>query len=77
MALAGKGKSSGVRTILAYKVGNKAFFVYGFAKNARANIGPDELKVLKHLAKELLEYSDKALTETIKHGALIEVENDG
>lgn len=77
VALAGRGKSGGVRTLLAYRVGNKAFFVYGFAKNARANISADELKALKRLAKELLEYSDKALTKAIEHGALIEVENDG
>jgi hypothetical protein len=77
VALAGGGKSGGVRTLLAYKAGNKAFFVYGFAKNARANISADELKALKYLAKELLKYSDKALTDAIKHGALIEVEKDG
>ena len=77
VALAGRGKSSGVRTLLAYKVRNKAFFVYGFAKNARANISTDELKALKHLAKVLLGYSDKALTEAIKYGALIEVQDNG
>ncbi len=77
VALAGRGKSGGVRTLLAYKVGNKAFFVYGFAKNARANISTEELKALKHLAKALLGYSDKALTEAIEYGALIEVENNG
>ncbi|MEX1058260.1 MAG: type II toxin-antitoxin system RelE/ParE family toxin [Natronospirillum sp.] len=77
VAIGGRGKGSGVRTLLAYKVGNKAFFVYGFAKNARANISTDELKALKVLAKELLGYSDKALTEAIKHGVLIEVKNDG
>lgn len=77
VALAGRGKSGGVRTLLAYKVRNKAFFVYGFAKNARANISADELKALKHLAKELLGYSDKTLTKAIKYGELIEVENDG
>jgi hypothetical protein len=63
--------------LLAYKVGNKAFFVYDFAKNARANISAAELKALKHLAKELLDYSDKALTVAIRHRVLIEVENDG
>lgn len=77
VALSGQGKSGGVRTLLAYKVGNKAFFVYGFAKNARANIRTDELKALKYLAQELLGYSDNALTDAIKHGALIEVEKDG
>ena len=37
VAVGGRGKSSGVRTLLAYKSGDKAFFVYGFAKNARMN----------------------------------------
>lgn len=77
VALAGRGKSAGVRTLLAYRLGNKAFFVYGFSKSTRANISNDELKALKLLAKELLGYSDKALTEAIQYGALIEVENDG
>lgn len=77
VAIGGRGKSSGVRTLLAYRIGNKAFFVFGFAKNARANISADELKALKALAKELLGYSDNALTAAIKHGVLIEVENDG
>ena len=77
VALAGGGKSGGVRTILAYKVGNKAFFVYGFAKNDREIIKANELKALKHLAQELLAYGDKALTEATKHGELIEVKNDG
>mgnify|MGYP003384872244 FL=1 len=77
VALAGRGKSGGARTLLAYKVGNKAFFVYGFAKNARASIKDDELKALKLYAQELLGYSDKALTKAIKYGVLIEVKNDG
>lgn len=77
VAVGGRGKSGGVRTLLAYKVSNKAFFVYGFAKNARVNISANELNALKYLAKELLAYSDEALVEAINHGVLIEVENDG
>jgi hypothetical protein len=46
VAIAGHGKSGGIRTLLAYKTGNKAFFVYGFAKNSRANINTEELKGL-------------------------------
>ena len=44
VAIQGKGKSGGVRTIIAYRIEDKAFFVYGFAKSARANISADELK---------------------------------
>jgi hypothetical protein len=56
VAVGGRGKRGGVRTLLAYMSGNKAFFVYGFAKNARANVSMDELKALKRLAKELMNY---------------------
>lgn len=76
VAIGGKGKSGGVRTLLAYRFGDKAFFVYGFAKSVRANISVDELKALKRLAKELLGYSDNELSKAILHGALIEVEDD-
>lgn len=47
VALGGRGKSGGARTLLVYRAGDKAFFVYGFAKNARANISAKELKALK------------------------------
>ena len=77
VAVGGRGKSGGVRTLLAYKSGEKAFFVYGFAKNVRVNVSACELKALKHLAKELMNYSDKALTKAIQHGALIEVKDNG
>ncbi len=76
VAVGGQGKSGGMRTLLAYRVGDKAFFVYGFAKSARANISADELRALKYLAKELLSYSDRALGKAIKSGALIEVKSD-
>ncbi|TPV59125.1 type II toxin-antitoxin system RelE/ParE family toxin [Aestuariibacter sp. GS-14] len=69
----GQGKSGGLRTILAFKVDDKAFFLYGFSKNARENIDSKELKALKRLAKELFAYSDEQLKKAIKAGSLVEV----
>jgi hypothetical protein len=77
VAVGGKGKSGGVRTLLAFKGGEKAFFIYGFAKNARANIKADEAKALKKYATVLMGYSDKALNKAVQEGALIEVRDDG
>lgn len=77
IAVGRRGKSGGVRTVLAYRVEDKAFFVYGFAKNVRANISVKDLKSLKLLAAELLSYSSKELHQAVKHGELIEVINDG
>lgn len=77
VAVGGKGKSGGVRTLLAFKVDDKTFFIYGFAKNARPNIKDDEEKALKKYAAELLGYSDKQLKRAVESGVLIEVEGDG
>lgn len=73
VALGGKGKSGGVRTLLVYQKNNKVFFVYGFAKNVRANIDDDELKALKKYAAELLSYDDTMLLKAVDSGALKEV----
>lgn len=77
VSLAGRGKRGGVRTLLAYQVGAKAFFVYGFVKNAKANIKESELKGLKAYAAILLQYSDRALQIAVTKGALIEVIDNG
>jgi hypothetical protein len=77
VALAGRGKSGGARTLIAYRVGDRAFFIYGFAKNARANISAKELEALKAYAAVLLSYSEKDLDKAVKEGVLYEVESDG
>ncbi len=74
VALPGRGKRGGSRTLVAFRQGNKAFFVYGFAKNERANVSSKELRALKMLAKELMNYTAAALTKATKAGELIEIE---
>jgi len=76
VGLAGRGKRGGVRTLIAFQHQGRAVFLYGFAKNERANIGERELKGLRLLAGELLSYSDRALAKAIGAGALTEVDTD-
>ncbi len=73
VALPGHGKRGGSRTLLAYQSEDKAFFIFGFAKNERTNINAKELKSLKLLADELLNYSNKRLERAIKVNELIEI----
>lgn len=77
IAMPGRGKRGSTRTILAFRQDDKAFFIYGFAKNERANIKPDELKALKRYAKQLLEYDKRALKAMLKAGNIIEVNSNG
>lgn len=76
IARPGQGKSGGYRTIIVFKQGERAFFVYGYAKSNRDNITENEEEVFKKAAKELLSLSDAQINQLIANGALMEV-NDG
>lgn len=76
LALPGRGKSGGVRTLVAFRHADRSVFMYGFAKNVRANISRKELKALQLLATQLLEYDDAELVKATKAGELIEIEAD-
>ncbi|TLY46077.1 MAG: type II toxin-antitoxin system RelE/ParE family toxin [Gammaproteobacteria bacterium] len=73
ISIGNRGKSSGSRTIVAFKLNNKAFFIYGFAKNKRSNITLKEELALKMLAKLYFTYDEKQIDRAIKIGELIEV----
>ena len=73
VALGGRGKSGGVRTLLAFKLNDKAFFLYGFAKNQQSNISDKELKALKLLAAKLLAYDNRELAIAITAQELYEI----
>lgn len=77
LARKGQGKSGGFRSIVLFRRGEKAFFVYGFAKSDRDNIRRDELKAFRGLAGEMLAYGDKALKAAMKNGTIMEIRCDG
>ncbi len=56
ISIESRGKSGGARTIIAFKTHDKAFFIYGFAKNEKANISETEKEALKRLAKHYFSY---------------------
>ena len=71
-----EGRSGGYRSIVLFRSGDKAFFVYGFPKSAHGNIRADELKGFRMLAAEMLAHDDAALTKALKSGAILEVQCD-
>lgn len=73
VGVANRGKSSGARTILAYKSGKHTFFMFGFLKNQADNITPQELKALKAMAKEFFSYDQDQIDKATKSGQLIEI----
>jgi len=69
----GRGKSGGARVLVATRLGERWFFLYGFAKNERATIDDHELAVLQMTAEALLEMEHRSLGRAIQAGELTEI----
>jgi len=44
-----RAAQAATRMLIAYRAGERAVFLYGFAKSERENIGPDELVTLREI----------------------------
>ena len=69
----GQGKSRGYRTIVLFRRGARAFFVYGFAKSDRANMDRDEREQFVVAAKYVLALNEDRQAELLAKGDFVEV----
>jgi hypothetical protein len=63
VARCGEGRSGGFRTIVAYWQGERAIFLYLFAKNRKANLSEAEFDDLKETARLLRRLGDDQLRD--------------
>ncbi len=76
LARAGQGKSGGYRTVIAFRRGERAVFLYGFAKNERANIDAEELDEFRRLARGFFAMTAQQIARLIADDELMEVNDD-
>ena len=76
IARQGGGKSGGYRSILIFRSGERAIFVFAFAKSAKANLSAAELKVYRKAASIMLELGDGEIETEVEAGRLVEVKDD-
>ena len=77
IARKGGGRSGGFRTIVLFRSGELAFFVYGFAKKDREHVLPDGFATFRMLADEYLALDRAGLATAQSVGAIIEVKCNG
>ncbi len=77
IARKGGGRSGGFRTIVLFRRGELAFFVYVFAKSHRQNLRRDELDAYRLLADEYLALDRAGIEAALAVGAIVEVRCDG
>jgi hypothetical protein len=71
-----QGKSGGYRTIILFRQGELAVFMYGFAKSERANIDAEEEKQFKEAARHVLRLTERQLAALVREGDFVEVKGN-
>jgi hypothetical protein len=73
VARPGRGRSSGYRTIIAFHDGERAVFLFGFAKNSIANIDAVAQASWRAVAVDVLSASDDSIDAAISARELREL----
>jgi hypothetical protein len=73
VALPGRGKRAGARTLIATRRSHRWIYVFGFDKNERSNISPSDLEILQTLAEDLLDRTDSEIDESLSDNSLQEI----
>jgi hypothetical protein len=76
VARPGQGKRAGFRTIIAYRRGVRAIFLFGFAKNERENLDDDELSAWQRIGRIYLGLDDASLEVAIAADEVTEISYD-
>ena len=72
-----KRRSRGFRSVILFRRGDRAFFVYGFAKGDRGNLRSGELEVYKVFADEVFGYDEADLDRAVELKKLKELKDHG
>ena len=69
-----RGKRSGARTIISYKIDNFIIYIYAYAKNAKSTLTPAEQTALKSYSKNILmKLTTSNIQKMLNNNELIEV----
>lgn len=73
IARQGEGKSGGYRTVVAFEAEGRSFYLEGFAKNEKDNIGRDDLQRLKVFGRALRALDEDGLRRAMAAGEIREI----
>ncbi|MBF0510855.1 MAG: type II toxin-antitoxin system RelE/ParE family toxin [Candidatus Omnitrophica bacterium] len=77
IALAGRGKSAGTRTILFYQKGKKLIFCYGFEKSHQSNLSSSEINFLHKLSDGYQDSTDGIIAQGIQQKKFFKILKPG
>ncbi|HYB55232.1 MAG TPA: type II toxin-antitoxin system RelE/ParE family toxin [Alphaproteobacteria bacterium] len=76
LARPGEGRRGGYRTVVAYRTGERAVFLFGFAKSDQSNLSMADVRDLKDYGALLLALDTRGIEAMIAGRELTEVAYD-
>ncbi len=73
VARKGQGRRGGYRVLIAFRSGDFAVLLFGFAKSAEDNLDDRQLAVLRRVAAAWLAADASVVQEAVEDGELLEV----
>jgi len=71
-----RGKSSGFRTIIAYKQHDRLIFLHGFAKSESSNISNREQVALSKLSNIYMQFDKTQIAEMVEKKLILEIKRN-
>ena len=75
IARPGAGKRGGYRMLIGFRAGDRAVFIFGFAKKDMDNINDSQLAIVRQLGHDLMQAQDAEIEQQIGNGKLQEIEH--
>ena len=76
IVIAGRGKNTGVRTIVVHRQDDRLIFLYAFDKKECENITEREYLVMTELGAEYMKIPAEQIESLVGHGAVLEISHD-
>lgn len=73
VARKGQRRSGGFRLMIAFRVGDFAVFLFGFAKSAEANLDDRQITLLRGVAASWLSADAATIIRAVEQGELVKV----
>ena len=73
VARKGQGRSGGYRVMIAFRAGDFAVLLFGFAKSAQDNLDDRQVNVLRGIAASWLSADAATIKKAVEQGELVEV----
>ena len=73
VAQKGRGRSGGYRVMVAFRAGDFALFLFGFAKSAQDNLDDRQVKLLRAFAASWLSADATTIKRAVEQGELVEM----